>query len=136
MPIDPDRYPLDWTEISYYIRFVRAKGRCEGSPVYPNCEAEHGKPHPETGSTVYLTCAHLGIPKPDGSLGDPSDKMDNRPENLRALCQRCHLTLDVEERLTAIAKFKRQQQIKAGQLEFAFMTQLKENDLNKKGKKK
>lgn len=80
MPIRPEnrrRYPKDWPQISRRIRFDRAAGKCEW------CGAEHGKPHPETGSVVVLTVAHI----------------DNTPENcdednLRSLCQRCHLNYD------------------------------------------
>lgn len=84
MPIkDRSRYPKNWKAISDYIRFDRAGGKCEGSPLFPECRAEHGKPHPETGSNVVLTVAHL----------------DHQPEhceetNLRAMCQRCHLNHD------------------------------------------
>lgn len=44
---------------------------------------------------VILTCHHIGIPYPDGSPGDVHDKMDCRPENLLALCQRCHFIEDL-----------------------------------------
>lgn len=43
---------------------------------------------------VVLTVHHIGVPYPDGRPGDPHDKMDVRPENLVALCQRCHLIAD------------------------------------------
>lgn len=84
MPISPEnrkRYPKNWKEISNRIRFERAKGRCE----FDGCGAEHGKPHPITGSIVVLTVAHL----------------DHTPENceddnLKAACQRCHLTYDAK----------------------------------------
>ena len=57
--------------------------RCEGSPDYPGCSALNHNLHPETGSRVVLTIAHLDhIPE---HCGD---------ENLRAWCQRCHLTYD------------------------------------------
>jgi hypothetical protein len=77
VPIRPEnraRYPKDWKRRSYFVRFVRARGRCE------TCGAEHGKPHPVTGAKVVLTCAH---------------RYDQRPEaasllNLIAWCQRCH----------------------------------------------
>lgn len=77
MPIRPEnrhRYPPDWKLRSHFVRFVRARGRCEW------CGAVHGEPHPETGSIVVLTCAHVH---------------DDRPEacsllNLAALCQKCH----------------------------------------------
>ena len=84
-PIQPenkDRYPKDWNVVSLRIR-KRAKFICQGTPEFPNCRAENGKPHPDTGSIVVLTVAH----------------MDQTPENcaddnLRALCQRCHLNWD------------------------------------------
>lgn len=37
MTIDPSLYPDNWNEISFRIRFERAKGRCEW------CGAPHGK---------------------------------------------------------------------------------------------
>lgn len=85
MPIRPenrDRYPPDWPAISLAVREA-AGWACEGSPVYPDCRAANGEPHPVTGSRVVLTVAHL----------------DHTPEhceraNLRAWCQRCHLNYD------------------------------------------
>lgn len=86
MPIRPEnraRYPRNWkTEIRPRI-LQRADNRCEGSPDFPDCRAENGQPHPDTGSKVVLTIAHL----------------DHTPENcgddnLRAWCQRCHLWYD------------------------------------------
>ena len=89
VPIRPEnraRYPKDWNRISREIREAAGQ-RCEGSPAYPDCRAENGKPHPVTGSKVVLTVAHL----------------DHVPENcerdnLRAWCQRCHNTYDAPER--------------------------------------
>lgn len=86
MPIRPEnrsRYPADWKRISRFVRFVRARGRCEW------CGAEHGKPHPITGSKVVLTTAHVGD--------------DDRPEVrdltlLAALCQKCHNGHDARAR--------------------------------------
>lgn len=89
MPIRPSeraRYPSDWAEIRAEV-LLRAGHRCEGSPAYPECRAEHGQPHPVTTSRVVLTIAHLDhTPENNGAPGD-------RP-NLRAWCQRCHLTFD------------------------------------------
>jgi len=85
MPMDRSLYPGDWEQISKYIRFTRAGGRCEGSPAYPDCRAQHGKAHPVTGSMVVLTAAHLDH--------DPSNC---DPKNLKAWCQRCHLTYDAK----------------------------------------
>lgn len=110
------RYPVNWEEISYYIRFVRAGGKCEGSPAYPECRAEHGKPHPITGSIVVLTTAHIGAPRPDGTLGDPHDKSDVREENLRAWCQRCHLRYDLPEHIANRKRNQRRKLEQAGQM--------------------
>lgn len=89
MPIKPEnrhRYPADWPAIRARI-LDRAGHCCEGSPVYPECRAANYAPHPVTGSRVVLTIAHL----------------DHVPENchglnLRAWCQRCHLTYDAAHR--------------------------------------
>lgn len=77
MPIRPEnkhRYPKDWDLRSRFVRFYRAKNRCEW------CGAKNHEPHPVTGSKVILTVAHV---------------FDDRPEasnllNLAALCQKCH----------------------------------------------
>jgi hypothetical protein len=85
MPIRPEmraRYPHDWKLRSRFVRFYRARNRCEW------CGAENGKPHPVTGSKVVLTTAHV---------------FDHRPEaaellNLAALCQKCHNGHDTKMR--------------------------------------
>ena len=85
MPIresEKARYPADWKAISLRIR-TRANWTCEGSPAYPDCRAKNAAPHPVTGSRVVLTVAHLDH--------QPENCAD---ENLRAMCQRCHLTYD------------------------------------------
>lgn len=87
MPIRPEnraRYPVVWPLVSLERR-EHARWRCEGSPAYPDCRAENGKPHPVTGSKVVLTVAHLNHTPEDVSW-----------DNLRAWCQRCHLTYDAE----------------------------------------
>jgi hypothetical protein len=53
---------------------------------------------------VILTVHHIGVDKPDGSPGDPRDKMDCRFENLQALCQRCHLLADLDDHIDARKK--------------------------------
>lgn len=105
MPMNRSLYPPNWQTVSHWIRFVRARGRCEGSPAYPNCRAVHGKPHPVTGSTVILTTGHLHH--------DP----DNcRHTNLRAWCQRCHLTYDSRHHAINAANTRRHKALAAGQL--------------------
>jgi hypothetical protein len=111
MPIDYTKYPDDWTEISKRIRFERAGNRCEW------CGAENYQAHPETGSKVILTVAHLGAAHPDGTPGDKTDKMDVREENLAALCQRCHLNYDRDEHAASRRERLRRKQREAGQLE-------------------
>jgi 5-methylcytosine-specific restriction endonuclease McrA len=80
MPIKPENkklYPENWKQISKRIRFERAKNKCEV------CGAENYRPHPETGSRVVLTVAHLD-----------HDPQNNKEDNLKAMCQRCHLKYD------------------------------------------
>jgi len=85
VPIRPEtkaRYPADWHLRSRFVRFKRARNRCEW------CGAENYQPHAITGSHVVLTCAHV---------------YDHRPEaasllNLAALCQRCHNRHDAQRR--------------------------------------
>ncbi|SKV05660.1 Uncharacterised protein [Mycobacteroides abscessus subsp. bolletii] len=92
MPIRPgnrDRYPKDWPEISRRVRFERAKGRCEcegecrrGTHL-DRCPNVNGQPAYGTGSTVVLTVAHMN-----------HTPEDCRDQNLRAMCQGCHLHYD------------------------------------------
>jgi hypothetical protein len=69
MPFQRWRYPKDWNEISMRVREA-AQWRCQF------CGAQHGMPHPITGSIVVLTVAHLGVDRPDGTPGDKHDKTD------------------------------------------------------------
>lgn len=105
-PIRPEnksRYPSDWPEIRVRI-LERAGNRCEGSPVYPECRAVNHEPHPVTGSKVVLTIAHLE---------DPIE--DCRDENLRALCQRCHLAYDRKRHTRNMRLNRRKEAEAAGQ---------------------
>lgn len=83
MPCDYSQYHPKWTLIVRLIR-KRSGDACEGSPKFPDCRAKNKLPHPETGSMVVLTTAHM-----DG------DKENNIFSNLRHLCQRCHLHHDL-----------------------------------------
>lgn len=81
MPIKPENkklYPKNWPEVRARIR-KRSGGKCEF------CGAENHKPNPATGSKVVLTVAHLDH--------NPANCDD---ENLRDLCQRCHLRYDAK----------------------------------------
>ncbi len=97
MPIkDKSLYPDDWRQIRIRI-LDRAHDRCEGSPTYPDCRADNYRPHPVTGSKVVLTIAHLD-----------NDPTNCRDENLKAWCQRCHLTYDAQFHASNAAKTKRE----------------------------
>jgi hypothetical protein len=91
------KYPADWPAISYQVK-VDQGWRCAGSPAFPTCRAVHGHPHPVTGSIVVLTTAHLDH--------DPAN-IDRA--NLRAWCQRCHLTYDAKEHAKTAKATRRDQ---------------------------
>lgn len=102
MPIRPEnrhRYPADWPAISRRIRFERAAGQCEcegecqrGTHL-DRCPNRHGQPAYGTGSKVVLTVAHLN-----------HTPEDCRDENLRAMCQGCHLHYDREHHALTAAR--------------------------------
>ena len=142
MPIKRELYPENWEAISQQIRFERAQGKCEWcgienhaigardkAGVWHDLDDIHsmksdegfilfGGEFPKMVKIV-LTVAHLGVPYPDGSPGNKHDKMDCRPENLAALCQKCHLNYDRDEHVENAKKTrlrKRDEQIvKSGQ---------------------
>ena len=107
MPIKPEnkaKYPVNWKEIRADI-LERAGHKCEGSPAYPYCRVPNGHfRNNDTGhvtsnivdaeawhwdgesvTKIVLTIAHLN-----------HDETDCRPENLKAWCQKCHLTYDAK----------------------------------------
>jgi hypothetical protein len=130
MPIARDQrwlYPIDWRELSAWLRFERAGGRCE------RCGRPHGRDVLHLGdgrwwdeaaarwrdargrvlrrlaSPAERLRASPGLP---GLAPPPAlrvtrvvlaaahlnhDPGDNRPRNLAALCQRCHLGHDRAE---------------------------------------
>ena len=87
MPMKRENYPENWEFISERIRKERAGDRCECTGRCglhkDRCDAYNGKPHPVTKSKVVLTVAHLD-----------QNTFKNVPENLAAMCQRCHLVYD------------------------------------------
>lgn len=93
MPFHRHKYPKDWEVISRRIRFGRAGGRCEchgecglhrTNPGPRRCIERNGEPAKWARGKIVLTVAHLN-----------HDPQDCRDENLRAMCQRCHLRYDV-----------------------------------------
>ena len=94
------RYPADWARRRRFIIQYRAQNRCEW------CHAANKEPHPETGSQVVLTLAHV---------------WDKAPEsasllNLAALCQRCHNRWDAADRAESRARKRLARLLQAGQL--------------------
>jgi hypothetical protein len=96
MPIDYSKYAANWkTEIRPGI-LKRAGNKCEFCGVPNGTEVWRDMKRRNRGQSkqyaflkpvkIVLTIAHLN-----------HDITDNRPENLRALCQRCHLTHDKEQ---------------------------------------
>ncbi len=104
MPFQKERYPANWKEISLRIR-ARAGGKCEF------CGAENYKPHPVTGSKVVLTVAHLD-----------HNRQNCADENLKALCQRCHLTYDAKHHALNAATTRHKRKLESGQLELLART--------------
>lgn len=123
MPIRPEnraRYPDNWLDIracileratlventgAWWVPVTRCECRGECGTHELKCTAEQYEPHPITGSKVILTIAHL----------------DHTPEhceheNLRAMCQRCHLAYDADMHAQTRAATRRAELEDAGQL--------------------
>ncbi len=118
MPIRPENrflYPIDWPQLSDWVRFKRAGARCErcarphlnivahlGDGRWWDAAArrwrsDRGKRIAVKGGValakvrttyVVLACAHLD-----------HDPGNSDPANLAALCQRCHMIHDAAEHL-------------------------------------
>ncbi len=119
MPIRPEYrwfYPIDWLQLSAVIRFKRARGRCE------SCGRPHGGLVLHLGDGRWWDAEHgiwrdgqgrmlrRRVPVPAEVLEGvrstrvclatahrDHDPTNNRPGNLAALCQRCHLLHDRAE---------------------------------------
>jgi hypothetical protein len=106
MPIKPEnrkRYPANWKQIRATI-LERAGHRCEGSPAFPHCRAPNGEFRVKgMNSEEYMPREMLDgfdateltrIVLTIGHLDHTPENCD--PSNLRAWCQRCHLTYDAK----------------------------------------
>lgn len=129
MPIRPEnraRYPKDWKLRSYFVRFVRARGRCEWCGVANYSVVERGS------RRVLAACADYAAARQEcadryvslfGIEGDEPSPFavvvltvahvhDDRPEacsllNLAALCQKCHNGHDMAARRAGIRERRR-----------------------------
>lgn len=96
------RYPADWPVISLRIRRDRAAWRCEcvgecGRGTHQGrCPNANGGNAYGTGSKVVLTVAHLN-----------HTPEDCRDENLRAMCNGCHLHYDKDHHAETRAATRR-----------------------------
>ena len=86
-PSERARYPKNWKQISLRIR-DRADGRCEcvsecGLHPWGRCVEKQGRKAFFAAGKIVLTVAHLN-----------HTPEDCRDENLKAMCQRCHLRYD------------------------------------------
>ena len=97
MPVNWDNYPENWKALRYDI-LERSEHCCEFCGV-----ANHGET--QSGKRVVLTIAHLD-----------HDTTHNEPDNLRALCQKCHLTYDAKLHAQHAAITRRNKKEAAGQL--------------------
>jgi hypothetical protein len=82
MPIDYRKYNKGFQAKSRYIRFVRAANKCE------HCGVINYQAHPRYKFKVVLSTAHLN-----------HDRRDDSDQNLKALCQFCHLKHDLEHNI-------------------------------------
>jgi hypothetical protein len=108
-------YPIDWPQLSAVIRFERAEGRCQ------QCQRPHGRLVYHLGNGRWWDDERQAWRNGRGrqlrsfsapSFGDPRiratrvflaaahvdhDPTNNRPRNLKAFCQRCHMLHDRDE---------------------------------------
>lgn len=122
MPMDRSKYPADWEEISIRIRYHRAGNKCE------TCGAPNGRTIGRRLSDEYRWSLWANIPTASRHLYRPvkivltvahldHDTTHNDDDNLRALCQRCHLKYDAAHHAANAAETRRRKAAEAGQLD-------------------
>lgn len=119
MPIKPEnkaRYPANWKEIRAAV-LERAGNACEGSPAYPKCRVENGTWRiNSTGICAMdedLAYAMCDVGEEPTRIVLTIGHLDHTPENcdmanLRAWCQRCHLTYDAKHHAQTAHATRRQ----------------------------
>jgi hypothetical protein len=111
MPMDYTRYPADWKAIALATKKAAA-WICQDCGMQCRQPGEAFDTHKRT-----MSVHHVGAPHADGRPGDPHDKLDVRPENLLALCSRCHLIRDLPIHVQHAAETRRRRRLNAGQME-------------------
>lgn len=111
MPYDKSRYPEKWDAIALAVK-VAADWRCQDCHMQCRRPGEAFDTHKRT-----MSVHHVGAPRDDGTPGDMHDKMDCRPENLLALCAKCHLARDLPGHVLNAARTRRQKKVASGQME-------------------
>jgi hypothetical protein len=106
MPIDYSNYSKDWKLRSRFIRFYRADNRCElcgaiNHSYVNKLTRELCTQDEENAIRIVLTVAHLD-----------HDINNNSFFNLKAMCQKCHLSYDAKHH----AETRRQKRISKNQL--------------------
>lgn len=130
MPIRPEnraRYPKDWRLRSRFVRFVRARGRCEWCGVAHNAVVRRGTWQTIAGpfeshalARQYVAELHAAEFGCDSDAAIPwtivvlttAHVHDDRPEassllNLAALCQKCHNGHDAAARRAGVRDRRR-----------------------------
>lgn len=93
MPIkDPTIYPPYWKQFSKYIRFERAENSCE------KCDRKNGDLSAKF-TIVVLTVAHLDHEGGPCDCKQTTGRKCARPDHVLALCQACHLALDLPKHI-------------------------------------
>lgn len=117
MPRPKPIYPSNWQAFSRYIRFERAQGRCEclgqcglhrTHPGPRRCVERDRQPAQWARGIVILTVGHLCQCEP----------LCAEESHCRALCNRCHLRVDIPLHMRHGAETRRQEKECLGQLSF------------------
>lgn len=115
MPADMKRYGKGWPAFSLSIRRDRAANRCEctgecglhSTPPGPRrCTEVNGQQAEYAKGMVVLTTAHLCGCDPPCMI----------PEHVKAMCNRCHLRVDVDLHRQHQLTRKRREKEDAGQM--------------------
>jgi hypothetical protein len=109
------RYPAEWKAFSQMIRYERAHGRCEclgecglhcTHPGPRRCVERDREPAIWAKGLVMLTVAHLCDCDPPCAI----------EAHVKAMCNRCHLRVDMPLHQQHAAETRRAQREAAGQL--------------------